>query len=362
MATGKLICITGGRGSGKTVALATLPPPDEMDKVFVIDCENSWSDVLKQVKPGYYLNAYERFGMGDRLLHAIAKGDLPWVSKNKSSLVEFYEWFVNEMDKKLVNGRFKYLLIDTVEPIETTMTAAVNEGKMKFGWQGSKAYGRMETEGVRPLYENLLQSFYERGVEVVGIATHIKYVWMDDRPILNKIKPGGRLAVLSRLSSLMLWLVQGGENEDGAPAALVLKARMGKMVPTDKGWQVHRVLPRRIPHFTWMDVDRYTEYPANLASPAPGEKPTAAELQMIDEMLTDEQMKLMVLGAEIERDLGKQSSVLGAVEVELSEEVMGQIGVMHAQGKPLPLIARTLDLSLPKVREVIAGLQAEMGM
>jgi len=361
---GKMIVLTGAKGSGKSTALATIAPPRESNKVFVVDTEMGMSDIVNQVDFGYYLRAHERFDMGDRMLTRIAKGDLPWVSKGqKNSLVEYYHWFVNEMDIKLEDGKYKYLIIDTIEPIEAAMTAAVDDGVKKFGWGGSRAYGRMETEGVRPLYENMIESFYQRGVEVVGISTHIKPVWMDDKPIMNKVKPGGRIAVLSRLSSLMLWLVQDDTNEDGAPAALVLKARLGKMVADNGGWKVQRVLPKRIPRFTWSEIDRYMEYPANMADPASGELPSSSEIDMISEFLTDEQMKLMVIGAEMERDLARQGkgvlnngieSLLG----DVSDEIQGEVGILFASGVPAPLIAKRIGLSLPQVRAILTKMES----
>lgn len=352
---GKLIVATGSKGAGKTTALATMIPPDEMDRAFVIDTENGWNDILQYAKPGFYASIYERFGLDDQLMHKIAVGDIPWASKQRSSMADLFDWFVGTMDKQLVTGRYKYVIIDAVEPIEQAITAAIDQGKMKYGWAGSKAYGRMETEGVRPLYEHMVQAMYDRGVEVVGLSTHVKHVWADDRPILNKVKPGGRLAVLTRLSSLMLWLVPTQENEDGAPAALVLKARMGKMTAGKDGWKVQRVLPRRIPHFSWQDVAKYDQYPANLASPAPGETPSQAEVEMISELLTDEQMKLMVLGAEIEREMVKQNAPVSLLDQTLSDEQIGQVTALFGQGVPLPMIAKRVDVPLAKVRELVAN-------
>lgn len=352
---GKMVVVTGSKGSGKSTALATMVPPDEMDKCLVIDTENSWADILQYVTPGGYVSTYERFGLGEMLLHKIAMGDIPWASKQKSTMVDYFEWFTGTMDKTMVNGKFKYVLIDTVEPLEMAITAAVDAGKMKFGWAGSKAYGRMETEGVRPLYEHLIQAFYDRGVETVGLASHIKHVWMDDKPILNKVKPGGRLAVLTRLSSLMLWLVPTQENEDGAPAALVLKARLGKMTAGPQGWKVQRVLPRRIPHFSWQDVAKYDSYPANLARPAEGETPSQAEMDMVSEMLTDEQMKLMVLGAEMEREMVKQNAATPVLGPDVTDEQIGQVTALFNQGVPLPMIAKRVDVPLAKVRELVTN-------
>jgi len=352
----ELIVVTGSKGAGKSTALATLSPPGTEKRVFVIDTENSMSDIAGQVEFGQYIRTYEQYNPDDKMLDLIAKGKLPWVSGDqRSSLVKLYEWFVEMLSTKLTPGKFDTVLIDTIEPIEMAMAAAVDLGKKNFGWSGSRAYGRMETEGVRPLYENLFEAIYARGVSQIAVSTHIKRVWEDDKPVLNKIKPGGRLAVLTRLSSLMLWLVPNVGNPDGAPAALVLKARKGKMIAVDGEWEVRRILPQRVPHFSWKDLKSYENHPANLANPAEGEVPTSGEQDMISEMLTDEQMKLMVVGAELELESKKQGKVISATEPTLTDEQKKKIKEMADEGIPYPSIAKSLAVSIPEVVEVARG-------
>jgi hypothetical protein len=288
--------------------------------------------------------------MDDKALTRIARGDLPWVDDNqKNALVKLYEWFVKTLDKELKPGKFDYVLIDTIEPLEAAMAAAVDMGKKKFGWSGSRAYGRMETEGVRPLYENLIEAIYNRGVHTIGVSTHIKRVWEGDTPVLNKVKPGGRLAVLSRLSTLMVWLVPNVGNPDGSPAGLILKARKGKMEALDDGqWFVRRVYPQRLQSFTWADLAVYEEQPANLANPSRYEVPTQGELEMISEFLTDEQMKLMVVGAELELE-SRSGGILTASEPD--NGTLDEIAQALDSGKSPIEIAREMGVTLALVRE-----------
>ena len=344
-----LIVITGAKGSGKSTALATIAPAPEMERVFVLDTENSMSDIVEQVDFGKYVRVYEQYKMDEKALTRIAKGDLPWVDDDqKNALVKLYEWFVKTLDKELVAGKYDYVLIDTIEPLEAAMTAAVEMGKKKFGWSGKRAYGGMETEGVRPLYENLIEAIFNRGVHTIAVSTHIKRVWEGTTPVLNKVRPGGRLAVLTRLSTLMVWLVPGVGNADGGPAGLILKARKGKMEALDDGsWYVRRVYPQRVQSFTWMDLKAYEENPANLRNPEPGEVPTAGEMEMISELLTDEQMKLMVVGAQLE--LETQS---GAIISDAPENgQMAKITEALEGGKTPLEIARELGVTLAVVRE-----------
>lgn len=342
----QLIVITGSKGAGKSTAAATIAPPSESGKMFVIDTENSMSDIVDQIKFGKYVRAYERFKLDASMLGNIAKGNLPWVNDNqKTTMAQYYDWFIKTLDKELEQGKYKYLVIDTVESIEAAFAAAVESDKNRFGWSGSKAYGRLETEGVRPLYENLLEAIYARGVETIILNAHLRSVWVENTPVVNAVKPGGRLTVLTRLSTLMLWLVPNVGNDDGAPAALVLKARLGKMTPTPEGWKTQRILPQRIPHFSWIDVNNYRQHPANLANPLPDEIPTEAEQQMISEMLTNEQMKLMVMGAELQLKQMQAPAML----VNNSPIDADQLAILKDQGLQPAEIAKELGAPLPAV-------------
>jgi hypothetical protein len=84
---------------------------------------------------------------------------------------------------------------------------------------------------------------------------------------------------------------------------------------------------------------------------------------MISEFLTNEQMKLMVIGAEMERDLARQGkgilnngieSLLG----EVSDEIQGEAGILFASGVPAPLIAKRMSLSLPQVRAILSKMES----
>ncbi len=350
----QLIVVTGSKGAGKSTTAATIAPPSEAGKVFVIDTENSMSDIVDQIEFGQYVRAYERLKLDASMLDKVAKGDLPWVSDSqRGTMVDYYNWFITMLNERLIANTYKYLIIDTVEPLEMAFTAAVQANPKAFGWSGSMKFGKLETEGVRPFYEHLLEAIYARGVETIVLTTHLHSVWQDDKPVLNKIKPGGRLTVLTRLSTLMLWMIPNVGNEDGAPAALVLKARMGKMIPTPEGWQTRRILPQRIPHFSWMDVDAYKRNPANLAEPAYGEVPTPSEQEMISEMLTNEQMRLMVAGAEIQLKQMQDPALLTRLPIQVPTDAIANL---HKSGSAPADIAAQLSVPLPLVLSAIKSL------
>lgn len=344
----KLFVITGGRGSGKSTAIATMPPPSEIEKLCVFDTEDSMSDLLHM---GFtHISLYDKLRVGGDMLERLAKGEVPWVDQQgRNALIGYYEYFVETLDKVLEDGKFKYFAIDTVEPIEAAMTAAVESGRRVFGWSGTRAYGRMETEGVRPLYMGLLEAVAQRGVEYIILTSHLKGVWLDDKPVPGKVKPGGRLKVLARLSSAMFWLVAGSDPH-GTPAALVLKARIGKIEAVDGRWQVRQVLPERIPSFTWDAIEHYREHPADLASPAPNETMTDDERQMIGELLSDEQMRLMILSAEQRTAEARGKGMLVKVP-ERSVDVVPDDGIaaLVAAGKTNREIVEETGLALPVV-------------
>jgi hypothetical protein len=144
------------------------------------------------------------------------------------------------------------------------------------------------------------------------MSSHLKTPWHDKKPIPGKVAPSGK-SLLYKISSLMLWLVNEPNNMDGAPAGLVLKERLGQLEinkETDE-WEPRRMLPRRIPHCTWNDIHRYLVEGCDLSSPAEGEMMSESEKEMISELLTNEQMRLMILAEEKElEEIKQQSGVL----------------------------------------------------
>jgi hypothetical protein len=313
-----LVCVTGARGTGKSTFLATYLPPNELERCYYVDTEYSANNVVAQLRDsglafGRYVNVQDRFRDlpgEDDLLSRIAAGRLPWVTEaQKNALAEFYAWLVADLDKHLTAGTYRQVAIDTVERVEAGMAAWVERNKRASGWS-TKAYGRFWNEGVYPLYENLLAAMFQRGVEVVTVASHLRTPWEGDRPVVGKVAPSGK-RILYQLSQLFLWMVNEPSDPDGAPAALVLKERMGRLEPDGDGWKIRRTLPRRLPIATWKAISDYQKHPANLDGPRPGEVPTEEEATMMSELLSDAQMRLMILDAE--KDL-QEARASGAVE------------------------------------------------
>ena len=226
----------------------------------------------------------------------------------------------------------------------------------------SKAHGRFWTEGVYPLYEQFIGAIHARGVERIILNSHLKTPWEDNRPVPGKVAPAGK-KLLYRMSSLMLWLVNDFGNADGAPAGLVLKERLGQLMPDEDGvWRTKRMLPRRIPHCTWVDVNRYLKEGCDLADPAPGEMPSGSEMDMISELLSDAQMQLMILAAEKDLEELRQESMpmLGGEgfsvggKQEKEDDKPGAARFLHRDGSAVEDIAAELGVPVPLVKKWLA--------
>jgi len=314
IAMNDLIVITGARNTGKSFAAATYLHPSEIGAAFVHDSEKSMNRVnerltAKGLSFGHYGDLNARFSDlpgDDDLLSRISKGQLPWVDKQqKSSLIAYYEYILHDLDTNL-HGHRVYVH-DTIEKLEAGMAAWVEEHKKQSGVT-RLAFGGLWTQGVYPLYEHFVASIFGRGVETIIFTSHLKTPWVDKRPVVGKVAPAGK-PLLYKLSSLFLWLVSDRTNNDGAPAGLVLKERMGDLVPDENDeWVISRMLPERIPHCTWKDIREYLEHGCDLTNPADGETMTPSERTMISELISDEQMRLMILGAE--QDLAEAQSGL----------------------------------------------------
>jgi hypothetical protein len=289
-----------------------------MSKVFWHDSEQSANRIKKDFENaktplGYYLNIGSRFSdldSTDDLLSRINNGELPWVdATQRGTLASYYQYILNDIDENLTPGKYDLYVHDTLEKLESGMAAWVENNKRTAG-VSSTAFGKLWSEGVYPLYEALIEAIFGRGVKTIILTSHLKNPWEGGRPVPGKVAPSGK-KLLYKLSSLMIWLVNERKNSNGSPAGLILKERMGKLTSENGVWVSKRMLPERIPSCTWSEIDRYLTDGCDLANPAPGESMSPSEKEMISELLTDEQMKLMSLAEEIDIEELKQQSNTG---------------------------------------------------
>lgn len=343
-----VVVITGAKGTGKTTAALTLARPSEMSRVYYDDAERSANRAVQEMQRhgiqfGVYNDLENRFAdelpNDDDLLSRINAGNLPWTSEKERTALELYYMTVLELlDEKLERGQYDIYVHDTLGKLESGMAAWVEArrgtGKGKAGWT-SKTYGRMWTQGVYPLYEAFITSILDRGVKTVILTSHLKTPWTDGKnaaPMINKVEPMGK-KILYMLSTFMVWLIKDRRNLDGAPAALVLKERLIKMNIVKDRWVPQRMIPERIPHFAWYSggeerdsVEWYLEHGCDLEHPREEERMSQGEREMISELMTSEQMKLMI--ALHEEDDGGNGVVVNvpsapSVSSEPSTQVQG---------------------------------------
>ena len=304
-----IVWITGARGVGKsTLAWTYYDPRQELlSRVFGHDAERSANRIRQQIQSagldfGYYGDLGARFSdlpATDDLLHRISTGKLPWVdSKEKTALRGYYEHVLEDLDKHLARGKFDVYVHDPIEPFEGGMAAWCEDKIKMFGYSTigqAMKFGRFWSDVVYTTYRQFFSSIFDRGVKVINLVSHLKTPWQDNQPVPGKVVPGGK-PLLHLLSSLVLWLENEPANLDGAPVGLVLKERLGKLEVVDGKWVSRRMIPQRIPHCTWNDIKGFMVDGCDLADPKLQMK--LSERQMISELLSNEQMRLMILSAE----------------------------------------------------------------
>ena len=374
-----LVVVTGARNAGKTLFAITAARPSQIDRMFYHDSERSSNRAIQELEtqglaPGYYGNLEARFSnlpAEDDLLSRIHKGKLPWVTDaERSSLEGYYLYILNDLDKNLERGKYLFYVHDTIEKLEAGMAAWVEGHKSQAGWT-QKAYGKLWTEGVYPLYEQLIEGIFQRGVRVIIFCSHLKTPWHGSRPVIGKVVPAGKTLLWFK-TSLFLWLKQEPKNADGAPAGLVMKERLVSLKATkDDSWNPRRMLPRRIPHCSWSDVERYLRDGCDLINPAEGETLSREEDELISEFISDAQMKLMQLETQKEiLELQTQiPELLRTTEVKL--EIPGVTDDVRAEGSATAMsllqegkspgeVSKALGIPLPLVleaRKVMKGSQ-----
>ncbi len=327
----QLYVITGPRGVGKTTLALTQLPPSQIDKVVVVDSENSANSFRRSINAkgrdfGKYINLLERFKdklpSDDDLLSKISRGDMPWTDgKEQSMFTDLYQYILDQISQ-LKPNKYKTLVFDTGEKLEAGIAAYAEANKKKLGVTDT-SYGKLWTQGVFPLYQYLLQGIWDRGIDTVIINFHLKSVWEGKRPVPGKVTHAGK-KLLYYLSSLMVWLVNDSRNVRGAPAGIVLKERLGDpgMDLASDTWNPKTNLPPRIPTCDWEHINGYLANGFNYEHPDPRERLSEAEKEMISELLNDAQIKLMLTDMELEREQNAvQMAEAGILPTTRTEEV-----------------------------------------
>lgn len=362
-----VVVLTGAHNTGKTFGALTMLPPSQVDRVYVHDAENSANNFRANLNRsglqlGYYLDMSsawthalpENSDLADRL----AKDDLPWAnSKEKDSMIDYYRFVIADIQKNLTPGKYDVYVHDTIERLESGMTAFVDANPRKTGWK-SKAYGEVWTKGVYPLYEAFINMLFQRGIKIVVFTTHLRTPWVDKKPVVGAIEPKGK-SILYKLSQLYLWLVNDARNQNGEPAALVFKERLGTVKPTaEDTWDMKRPLPPRIPTFTWQNVKQYIETGVDMTKLSPREQLSPDERSMISTSLTDMQLELMVLQTKealAEKAVASAPLLAEQEVIEVTPEATARHLYDDGNGLSPAAIAEQLKKPLPLVNMWLRG-------
>ena len=368
----ELIIITGPRGVGKSTLAYTYVPPSRIGGVVLHDTEGSANRVIEELDRlglsfGEYIPIGDEFADlpgDDDLLDLLSSGKEPWTGPGANALVGYYKWLVGELAEKIIEGQHHTLIIDTLEKLEAGMASYVEQNERHFGFhtKKDKAFGKIWSGGIYFLYQKLFDAVWNRGIDTIIMCSHLKSVWEGNRPVLNKVNMSGK-KLLYQMSKFMLWLVNDLGNADGAPAGIVLKERLGSIKVEDDGWNLRRMLPHRIPHCTWKDIRRYMEIGCDLSMPAAGESLSSGERDMISPLLSDKQMRLMLL--EAEKDLEQERSAQAFQQKRVSEtpRSSGLLKALPAPGADPEIVAKFRELLLDHTaQEVTEMLSSEYSM
>lgn len=266
---------TGYRGDGKSFHAAQIENP-ALTAFFDFE------------KKGEGINGQLHFGMY-----------LPVTEQAKGALAA-WETFAKAIDE-FPRDRFTHVVLDNTAPLEMALKAHVVANAEKYERQygviasniKANKYGGASGVVNYLISDLICNPLWSKGVQLITVTSHVKPRWAGGVQVANSfnIKGADRWDELSVLTLIFL----KGENAP-IPSALVMKEQMGKLAwDEDKGeFSVFRRLPYRLPKATPAEIRRYLREPADLKNPKPGEAPTEAELRPFSEVLSREQLSILL--------------------------------------------------------------------
>lgn len=280
--------ITGLRGQGKSTLAAQADVPANMLFIDLDDGKGRGLD--NQLHFGRYIDATAEMAKkyGSRL-----------------TAEDAYNYLSTLIDS--IKPGFTVCVIDNIDALEQGLLWEVKQNPQAYNLDPQKvksgAFGGA-WPGVNNLVSGYVSKLHSTGVRLVIAIAHTKGVWGAKGIVPNKWKPRGveRWQQMSILT-LELWLAENAP----VPSAIVRKEALGEIYfdPDKQDFSIRRRLPTRIPACTFGAIRRYLATPADLEHPAPGEQPTAEELQAFGDKFSKEQlayMTAMAYAAETEAD------------------------------------------------------------
>ncbi len=320
---GGVIFAAGQKGVGKSYFLSQIENPA---LVAFLDFEKKGSSIHRQLNFGFYKNM-------------TSNADNP------------FQHFMSTL-QELEQDQYTVIILDNISVLEMYLGSEVTKNNQsyakdfgmianaikdnKYGAKGG-AVNYLITHKIVPL-------IFSKGIKIIGVSSHVKNRWGGGVQIPNKynIKGAERWQELS-----ILTLVLGPGDFAPTPSALVFKEQLGKLhfdgneiVPT-------RCLPFRISRATMAEVKRYLKEPANLESPAAGEKPSKDEIDQFSERLNKTQLGYMAAALQIQ-DREEQAMLFIEKEVYNEAKTLVDKLAQSLNGLPTPILAAQILMKVQK--------------
>ena len=330
-----MIQVTGEPDTGKTsFALQSGAMPSEM--VF-IDADVKGRATVAQIKA-----ASHEFGM---YVDLVAETD-------GMREIEYHDHCITLFQDiaELPEEKRRVIVWDTWEPFEKTFKPVVSRNPKKF----REFYSSMGT--IKGAEEWLASFDYEAGLisqlteicELLILVSHVKNYNISGKRVAGKFVSDNKKPVVQK-AFMRLWLRHNPDSD--VPIGLVLK-RLGRTVVKEgTGVRTMNVLPRKIKpsdedESLWDTIKRYWDEPIGKREREEGEVPNDFEMSILEGTLTDDQR--MAFRAAVQQ--GKEEdSIFEAEADELREQAVG----LKAEGKTLPVIAKTMNVPIGKVAELL---------
>jgi hypothetical protein len=266
------------------------------------------------------------------------------------------DFFLSTIDD-IPQDTFTVVIIDNVSPLEKALQAVVYRDAKKY----SDIYGYSVNDILTDHYgkargimndligDAIAKPLHAKGVKLIIVTSHVK----------EKYKTPGKMTVQGRdrwqeLSILTLILVDG--NNPPVPSAIVQKESLGTISEVEQDDKIlqaimrgeipsHTITPRlpaRLPEATWQSIRRYLYQPANLTTPADGEKLVPEEVEPFSERLSKEQIAYRLASMKREAEEKKQQL---AAELKLKQQQIEEIKKYIAGDlatMPVPIIVSSV--------------------
>ncbi len=236
---------------------------------------------------------------------------------------------------------FEALIWDTWTPFELTFHPFVMSFPQNFRtyWSPNGLFKGAEQWKSAFKYESEVINKLLGLANMVILTSHLKPHAINGHKT-GKMVPDCKQPVIEK-AMLRLYLMPSSKGPQ--PSAIVLK-RIAKSIVTEDGIRTISVLPRRMEPCTWDAIRGYWKDPVGNRALRPEEKPNEFELSVLDDVLTDEQKMILQLAPVAEDE----------EEISYSQETIDNVKRLKAEGKPNPVIAKQLEMTVADVAKIIS--------